>query len=83
MTQQPLKENWTDPIYKSGKFHSGLNDLSGGLGNLKVFLARMGSRLTTHGPRRDKTCLWGFQQSETQTNSPQLQILARKIKFRS
>ena len=34
------------------------------------------------GPRRDKTCLRGFRQSGIQNQPPQLQRLARKLKFR-
>ena len=32
-------------------------------------------------PRRNKTCLRGFLQREFQNQSPQLQRLARKLKF--
>ena len=34
-----------------------------------------------NGPRREKICIWGFRQGETQPMPSQLQRLARKLKF--
>ena len=47
-----------------------VNNVSFILGRVLVFLGKISTEQKINGPRREKTCLRGFRQSEIQTSLP-------------